>query len=110
MINPEKTIVTGIGRMEIQLTRLREQLDKVKNNSERMAIERLIYDINCKIIHTHEKISQSSHIVHKLATEWLNNFMKKNKISERYISYFDTISVSEKAQQKIKRIINEDTK
>src|SRR3990170_941303 len=45
LFSPEKMIVTGIGRLEIQLTRLREQLDKAKNNSERMSIERLIYDV-----------------------------------------------------------------
>ena len=96
--------------MEIQLTRLREQLDKVKNNSERMAIERIIYDINCKIMHTYEKLSQSTYSVHKLATEWLNEYMAKNKKYERYITFFDTITVSDKARQRIKRIINEDRK
>ncbi len=107
-VNPENMVVTGITRMEIQLTRLREQLDKVKNNSERMAIERLIYDLNGKIIHTHEKLIQSTYSVHKLAIKWLNEYMEKNKKPERYLTWFETISVSQRAHEKIKSIIKND--
>ena len=108
LFDPSTMIVRGIARMEIQLTRLREQLDKVKNYSERMSIERLIYDINCKIMHTYERLTHSTYSVHKLATEWLNQYMEKNKKPERYLTWFDTISVSKKAQEKINRIIKED--
>ena len=60
-LNPAYNIVITLERMNIQLIRLREQLDKVKNNSERMAIERMIYDINSKILHTYQKISKFYH-------------------------------------------------
>ena len=108
LFDPSTMIVRGIARMEIQLTRLREQLDKVKNYSERMSIERLIYDINCKIMHTHERLSQSTYSVHKLVTQWLNEYMEKNKKPERYLTWFDTLTVSEKAKEKINKIIKED--
>jgi len=110
LFDPRLTIVKNIGRMEIQLTRLREQLDKVQNNSERMAIERLMFDVNCKIIHTYEKLSYSSYNVHKLATKWMNDYMKENKKPERYITWLDTLSVSKKAKEKIDAIIKEDRK
>ena len=105
---PKKMIVTGIGRLEIQLTRLREQLDNVQNNSERMTIERLIYDINCKIMYTYEKLSQSSYNAHKTATYWFNKYMKQHKKPERYITWFDTLMVYKKALEKINRIIKKD--
>ena len=108
LFDPSTMIIRGVARMEIQLTRLREQLDKVKNYSERMSIERLIYDINCKIMHTHERLSQSTYSVHKLATQWLNEYMEKNKKPERYLTWFDTLTVSEKAKEKINKIIKED--
>ena len=59
-------------------------------------------------MHTHEKLYQATYSVHKLATEWLNQYMEKNKKPERYLTWFDTISVSKKAQEKINRIIKED--
>ena len=36
--------------------------------------------------------------------------MKKNKRTERYMTFFDKISVSSKAFKKISKIINEDKK
>ena len=108
--NPEYLIVLNLEGMKVQMTRLREQLEKAKNNSERISIERLIYDINSKIINTYQKLASSVARTHELATQWCNYAMKKNGKSEQYISYFDTISVSKKAQHRIKKIIDEDRK
>lgn len=107
VFDPRVIIVKNIGRMEIQLTRLREQLDKVQTHSDRMAIERLMFDVNCKIIHTYEKLAHSAYSVHKLATKWMNDYMAKNNYSERYITWLDTLSVSKKAKEKIERILKE---
>jgi len=108
LVNPEDRILIGIERMHVQLTRLREQIDKVKNNSERMSIERLIYDINSKIIHTYQKVAYSELRTYKVIIEMHNDFLMKNNYSQRSVSFYDTISVSQKAQQRINRIIAED--
>jgi hypothetical protein len=50
--NPDVVIVLNVQRLEIQRTRLREQLDKAESFQERLALERLIYEIDCKILHT----------------------------------------------------------
>ena len=107
-IDPERLIIVNLEGMEIQKTRLREQLDKVKNNSERMAIERMIFDINTKILYTYQKLSNSIIRTHDLATYWYNDKMKKDNKTHRNLSFFDTISVSKKAHERIRRIINED--
>lgn len=108
VLNPENLMIANIERLELQRTRLREQLDKTSNTAEKITIERLILDIDYKILHTYQKISESVCRVHTLATNWLNNQMKKDKKDERYMTFFDTISVSKKAEQRIKQIINED--
>jgi len=107
-LNPAYNIVIILERMNIQLTRLREQLDKVKNNSERMAIERMIYDINFKILYTYQKLASSTIRTHGLATQWYNDKMKKDNMTHRVISFLDTISVSKKAHERIRRTIMED--
>jgi len=109
-IDPERLIIVNLEGMEIQKTRLREQLDKVKNNSERIPIERLIYDINSKILYTYQKLANSTIRTHDIATQLYNNKMKKENKMNRIISFFDTISVSKKACERINRIINEDRK
>ena len=110
IFQPEYKIITILERMQIQLARLREQLDKVKSISERISIERLIYDINSKILYTYQKLASSSIRTHTLATQWYNNKMSKENKTHRSISFFDIISVSKKAQDRIRRIINEDEK
>ena len=106
--NPESKIVTTLEGMQIQLARLREQLDKAKSISERISIERLMYDINSKILYTYQKLASSIITTHDIATQWYNDKMKKDNDSRRNLSFFDTISVSTKAQERINRIINED--
>jgi len=73
-------------------------------------LERLICDIDFKIVCIFQKLSESLLRVHQLGTMWLNSHMKRQKKDERYMTFFDTISVSEKAKQSINRIINEDRK
>ena len=107
---PEHVILILLERFEIQRTRLREQLDKVTNFQEKIILERLICDIDLKILNTYQKLAESSYRVHKYATEWLNDTLKKRNVDKRYLTFYDTISVSEKAKERIKSIINEDRK
>ena len=108
IINPETSIIVQLDKMKIQGTRLREQLDKASDGSERITIERLIFDINSKIMHTVQKLADSKIRNQERAAEWLNNQMSKNNWPERTLTYFDTISVSPKSYERIRRIINED--
>ena len=107
-IDPTLAIVRQITKLEDQKTRLREYLDKTESVAEKIPIERLIFDIDSKIIHTRIRMSESDYQVHEKATKWLNEFMKKNLMKGRYLTIFDTISVSEKACKRIKKIIKED--
>lgn len=107
-LEPESYILINIKRLETQRTRLREDLDKATEIQEKIALERLIYELDSKILQIYFKIAGSHYRINKIATELANNVLKKNNIKGRYITFFDTISVSEKAQQRIKRIIKED--
>jgi len=108
IMDPKQSIIIYLETMAIQITRLREQLDKAKSGSERMPIERLIFDINSKILYTYQKLASSIIRTHDIATQWYNAKMKKDNKTARNLSFFDTISVSGKAYERINRIINED--
>ena len=107
-IDPTISIVEQIAKLKNQKTRLREYLDKIECVTEKTTTERLIFDVDREIIHVHIKMQDSSCKVHELATRWLNDFMKKNNEKQRYNTIFDTIRVSQKAHEKINKIINED--
>jgi hypothetical protein len=73
-----------------------------------MKIERLIYDLNSKLLHTYQKITYSFLHSHQRSVNWYNETMKKKKMSERATSLLDIHSVSEKAYERISKILNED--
>lgn len=108
IFNPEAVIIINLERLEIQRSRLREQLDKTKSFQEKLALEKMMYDIDCKILHTYSRVAESVRRISDLYTDRLNQWMKENKKTQRYMTFFDTISVSEKAKEKINKIIKED--
>ena len=106
-IDPVYSIVKQIESLEVQKSRAREELDKITNPHEKILFERLIFDIDSKIMQIRLKIYESSARIHELATKWLNDWMKKNKNDDRYFTWFDVIKVSKKAQDRINKIIKE---
>ena len=106
--NPENVIINNLQRLEIQRSRLREQLDKTKTFQERLALERLIYEIDCKILQTHSRVAESSRRLLEFSLEQLNRWLAENKRGERCLNMFDKMSVSDKAYEKIEKIIKED--
>jgi len=108
MVDPEKCVAINYQRFNVQRSRLRENLDKAENFQQRHAIEKMIFDIDCKIINIEIKLADSTARIQKEGIAYLNNWLKKNGKDNQYMTYFDTISVSEKAKQKIYKIIKED--
>ena len=98
-------VTKHIERLELQRTRLREYLDKTESLQEKLAIERMILDVESKIGHTHLKLCDSIEQAHKLGTKWLNEWMKKNNYRNRYISYGDMMRVPSKSHEKIRSLI-----
>ena len=100
-LSPEFLVIRNIERLELQRTRLVENLHRIKIQQEKPPIERMIFDVESKIIQTQLKVNTSIENVHKLAVKWLNTWMKRNDHEERYISYGDTMRVSGKTYEKI---------
>ena len=81
--------------LEVQKTRLRNILDETKSLSESLAIEKMILDIDSKIINAYTKMGNTELRIHRQKVDYLNTHMEKKKNQERYISLFDTKTVSE---------------
>ena len=110
IFNPESVVINNLERLELQRSRLRERLDSTKSFQEQLSLERLIYDIDCKILHTYQKLTDSVIRVWNFSAERLNDWMKKNRKPERFMTLFDRVSVSDKARERIDEIIKEDRK
>ncbi|RDJ30998.1 MAG: hypothetical protein DWQ18_04635 [Crenarchaeota archaeon] len=110
LFDPEASIILKIARFEEQRIRLREQLDKVTEFNKKICLEKMIFDIDYKILQTHQRLTESTLRIQNNDLETLNYAMERKKLPERYTSMLDAISVSKKAQEKIDKIITEDRK
>jgi len=99
--SPEILVIYHIERLELQRTRLREHLNKSQNHQEKLAIEKMILDVESKIGQTELKLCNTVENVQKLSIRWLNEWMKKNMQDDRFISYGDIKRVSGKTYEKI---------
>jgi len=105
--DPTNAIMINLQRFDIQRSRLREQLDKTETFQEKLALERLILEIDSRILNTHYKLTNSARNLLDFSTERMNNWMKENKKDNRFLTLSDILSVSEKAQEKINKIIKQ---
>ena len=108
LLNSKTIVSKQLRRLEIQKTRLRESLDKTQKFSEKMAINKFLFDMDYKIMQIRIKITTSNYRVHELCTQWLNKFSKNHGQPSRYYRFFDTLQVSIETSNKIKKLIKED--
>ena len=59
-IDPEMNIIVNLRRLEVQRTRLRMEIDNTTEFGDKLALERLILDIDTKILQVYQKIGESS--------------------------------------------------
>jgi len=110
LVDPEVLVLKYITRFELQRTRLRIALDKTKVFQEKLGIEKLIFDIESRIMQTRLKLIDSQIKSFNDSTSRVNDWMKKQRRDERFLSVFDVFSVSDKSHKKIKNIMKEDKK
>lgn len=110
VLYPEAAAKITLERLDIQRSRLREQLDKASSLQEKITIERMMYEIDSKILNTYNRMADSMKRVVELSTQRVNEWLEKNNSNYRYTSFFDKISVSSDAQKKINSIIEKDRK
>ena len=108
--NPESWVIKHINRLELQRTRIRTGRDKPNTFSEQLAVEKLILDIDSKILQTETKLVESRASVDASATRQVNDWLKRHGHKDRLISILDLFSVSEKAHQRIMKLVSEDKK
>ena len=106
--SPESLIAKNIERLELQRTRLREELDAVMNFHEKITIENMILQVESKICQIELKLSDSIERSHKRAADKLNEWMKENKKTNRYLLHSDFVKISQKSYEKIRHLLKEE--
>ena len=99
-----------IEKLNIQKTRLRETLDNTTEFAERQSLEKLLLQIESKIIQTQLRLVDSNGRVIRNIEEGTNRALEKNKIKGKLVSTDEFLVCSEKAQMRIAKIIKDDRK
>ncbi len=96
-------------RMETQRTRLMEQLQQ-EDLHDKLAIEKMIFDIDTKITQTAIKIFTSQQVQFDSTVDTLNNWLKEHKMDVSFIKSRDVTKVKGKTGEKINKLLEEDRK
>ena len=72
-----------VNRLESQRSRLRENLDKATNIQEKIAIDRMVLDIDNRLIQFYLKTKTTDDAVYDLAVKRLNEWMKEKKYDHK---------------------------
>lgn len=97
-------------RLESQRARLLKELEKNETISEKLAIERILLDIDTKMMNFVSKLILTKKVVRDKAARKINNWAKKKGIRLRVIDSDEFFSVSKEAAKKIGKMIDEDHK
>ncbi|HUL14338.1 MAG TPA: hypothetical protein VLT63_00030 [Candidatus Acidoferrum sp.] len=95
-------------RLESQRTRLLEQLVTAENAQDRLGIEKLILEIDGKIILTAIKAYTAQDNILELAVGVMNNWAKENNLEASFIRSRDLTKATHKTREKIEKLIKED--
>lgn len=109
-LDPESMIILTIERLDIQRTRLREYLDKIAEIQEKIPLERMICDVDCKMANIRQKVIDSSSGRFEYGISFLNEYLKSKNDDNRFLTFYDKIKISIPAKKKIDNIISEDKK
>jgi len=94
-------------RFEFQRNRLMKTLDITNSVQENNQIERLIFDIDSKLINISLKIQDSKIKNYDLAIDYINKWMKDNHNDKRYLLHGELLTTSENKQKRINKILKE---
>jgi len=106
--DPEPIILINIQRFKIQRLRLRENLDTAKNFQERNTIEKMIFQIDSKIIQIQIKLAETKRRMDDVKIDFLNQWCKENGKDNRFMTQGDKLSLSEKTFGKLIEMVRED--
>ncbi len=95
-------------RLELQRTRCMENMEKIKDSDDTSAFEKMIFDIDCKLIQILMKLQTSNQSNYDTVMNILNYYLEKNGYKERYFLWGDAIRVSSRTRKKIQELLKLD--
>ncbi len=103
----EEFFAKHIARLDGQRSRLLEQLEKCKDFEQKLSVEKMVLDIDSRLLQTTSKLYNNNINVWQTASKALNNYAENKKLNYRFTTPFELYEVSDKARMKIDKILKE---
>ena len=97
-------------RLESQRSRLFNELDKVQDISIKLSIEKMILDIDTKMMNFVTKTNYNKSTITHGAIEMLNNYAKDNGLKLRAINTNQIMSAPQEVKDQIFKILEDESK
>jgi hypothetical protein len=94
-------------RLEFQRARLMEVLDKENDLDRKLSIERLIFEIDNRIMHYTLNTFNDEIITWARVTKRVNDFAEQKKLGTQWYSPFELVEITPKQRQKIDKILKD---
>ena len=107
-ISVEDWINKMIYRLETKRTRLMEKLDKTTSLDDFVMLEKMLYEVDIKIVQIVMKIQNTNQTMYDRTTNRFNNWLEEHGYKERYVLWGQTLKVTSETSKKIKQIIQSD--
>jgi len=104
----EQWLLYNMESLEIQKSRLREELDKASDLQYKISLERLLLDVESRNIDLKFKLCNSTQRVHRRSTDIVNMWLEKKGAKTRYVNYWDTVRTTLSGRQKIDDILRQE--
>ena len=108
IIDPEYWVMRKIERLEVQRTRIRENLPKMDDFEKYLALEKLLFNIESKILQFQMRLAGSGINVLNSAEKMLNGWLKEKGLSQRYYTIYSLMKVSKTGYGQIEKILEQE--
>lgn len=95
-------------RLETKRTRLMEKLDKATSLNDFAMLEKMLYEIDIKIVHIAMKMQFSEKRNYDRVMKMFNSWLEEHGYKEKYVLWGQTLKVTSNTQENINRLIQSD--
>ena len=107
-VSVEDWIHKMLYRLETKRTRLMEKLDKATSLDDFVILERMLYDVDIKLIQTMMKMQTTEKLVYDRTVNMFNEWLEEHGYKEKYVLWGQTLKVTSNTQENINRLIKSD--
>ena len=107
-VSVEDWINKMLYRLETKRTRLMERLDKATSLEDFLILEKMLFEIDNKIVQIVIKIQNTNQSIFDRTTNMFNNWLEEHDYKERYVLWGQALRVTSGTRENIKRLIQSD--